>query len=158
VPKGMFLALKKQSFIMEGFCMAKTSLKEISKKMRRLDLCMMTTFTNRGMISSRPMSNNGDVKYDGNSYFFTTTEGHLVKDLKKNAHVNLAFTGPKKLFLSVTGEARVIKDRATMQKHWVDELDNWFDNGVDSPDLVMITVKAKRIKYWQKEKEGEWVL
>jgi general stress protein 26 len=126
--------------------------------MRKLDLCMMTTFTSRGMISSRPMSNNGDVKYDGNSYFFTTTEGHLVKDLKKNAHVNLAFNGPKKLFVSVTGEAKIITDRATMQEHWVDELDNWFEDGVDSPDLVLIKVKAKRIKYWQKETEGEWVL
>jgi general stress protein 26 len=77
--------------------MAKKSLHEVSQKLRNLDLCMMTTIT----------KNNGDVEYDGNSYFFTWRKSRLAKDLKKNSHVNLAFNGKKALFVSVAGKAKL---------------------------------------------------
>jgi general stress protein 26 len=135
--------------------MAKTSLKEVSKKMKNLDLCMMTTVTKNGMTAARPMSNNGDVDYDGNSYFFTWNKSQLVKDLKKDSHVSLSFNGAKKLFVSVSGKAKIIKDQSKMEPHWVPDLEKWFENGIETPGLVMIQVKAKHIKYWQGEEEGE---
>lgn len=130
----------------------------MSKKMRDLDLCMMTTITKSGMTASRPMSNNGDVEYDGNSYYFTWEKSHLVKDLEKNNHVSLTFSGPKKLFLSVSGKAKLIRSKDKMAEHWVKSLDQWFKDGIDTKGVVMINVKAKRIKYWQEEDEGEIVL
>ncbi|MBC7387424.1 MAG: pyridoxamine 5'-phosphate oxidase family protein [Cryobacterium sp.] len=135
--------------------MAKKSLKEISKKMRNVDLCMMTTITSSGMTASRPMSNNGDVEYDGNSYFFTWEKSRLIKDLKKNNHVNLSFKGKKDLFISVAGKAKLVHSRTKMEKHWVKDLDVWFEDGLDTPGIVMIHVLAKHVKYWQKEEEGE---
>jgi general stress protein 26 len=87
---------------------AKKSLKEISKKMRHLNLCMMTTVTGRGMTTSRPMSNNAEVEYDGNSYFFTWEDSRLVDDLKKNPHTNISFNGKNKIFVSVVGEGEVV--------------------------------------------------
>jgi general stress protein 26 len=50
--------------------MANKKLKELSRKMKKLDICLLTTQNGRGGLHSRPMSNNGDVAYDGNSYFF----------------------------------------------------------------------------------------
>ena len=138
--------------------MAKKTLKDISKKMRDLDLCMMTTITKNGMTASRPMSNNGDVEYDGNSYYFTFEKSRLVKDLEKNKHVTLTFTGAKKLFLSVTGKAKLVRSKDKMAEHWVKSLDQWFKDGIDTKGVVMIHVNAKRIKYWQEEQEGEVVL
>lgn len=135
--------------------MPKKSLKDISKKMKDLDLCMMTTVTSGGMTASRPMSNNGEVEYDGNSYFFTWGKSRLAKDLKRNPHVNLAFNGPKKLFVSVTGKAKLTKDPEQMAEHWNDSLNQWFKDGVETKGVVMIKVKARRIKYWQNEEEGE---
>jgi general stress protein 26 len=38
------------------------------------------------------------------------------------------------------------------------DLDNWFDQGVATPNLVLIKVKAKRIKFWDDGDEGEAVL
>ena len=49
--------------------MAPKTLQYISNKMKSIDLCTMTTKSTRGALTSRQMSNNGDVKYDGNSYF-----------------------------------------------------------------------------------------
>lgn len=138
--------------------MANKSLKKIAKKMRKLDLCMMTTITTGGMTASRPMSNNGDVEYDGHSYFFTWAKSHLVKDLKKNKHVNLSFVGKKKTYISVSGTAKLITDKNLMKDHWTKDLDVWFEDGIETPGVTMIDVAAKRIKFWEKEEEVEIVL
>jgi len=38
--------------------------------MRKLDFCMMTTQSDKGM-RARPMSNNGEVEFDGDVWFFS---------------------------------------------------------------------------------------
>lgn len=138
--------------------MAKKTLKKITEMMRDLDPCMMTTITKNGMAASRPMSNNSDVKFDGTSYFFTWAKSQLAKDIAKNSHVNLSFTGAKKfkkLFVSVSGKAKLIKDKTLMREHWTKDLEIWFDKGVDTPGIVMIEVDAKKAKYWHGGDEGE---
>ncbi|MFD2935808.1 pyridoxamine 5'-phosphate oxidase family protein [Spirosoma flavum] len=135
--------------------MAEKSLKEVAAKMKQLDIAMLTTQTGKGQLTSRPMSNNGDVEYNGNSYYFTFEGARTVKDIDENAHVNLSFEGPKKLYISINGKAALIRDKAKMKEHWVKDLEVWFENGLDTPGVVMIHVKAERIKYWQGEDEGE---
>ena len=49
----------------------------------------------------------------------------------------------------------MIRDKAQFMAHWVPDLEAWFEQGVDTPGLVLIKVHAKRIKYWEGEEEGE---
>ena len=135
--------------------MADKTLKEIAAKMANLDYALLTTYTSRGQLSSRPMSNNGDVAYDGNSYYFTFEESRTVRDISENPHVNLGFSGAKGLFVAITGTAHLIRQKAIMQQHWVPSLNQWFPQGVDTPGVVLVRVEARRIKYWQGEDEGE---
>lgn len=44
---------------------------EIAAKFNKIDFCMMSTKGSTQEISNRPMSNNGDVDYDGGSCFFS---------------------------------------------------------------------------------------
>ena len=136
----------------------KKSLSEISKKMSKLDICQMTTQTARGYLTSRPMSNNGDVEYDGNSWFFTYEKSRTVQDIEENKQVNLSFAGPKGLYISVAGQAKIIHSKPLMSEHWLPELKQWFKDGIDTPGIVMIHVKGRRIKYWQEADEGEIVI
>lgn len=135
--------------------MAKKSMKDVAEKMRKLDICMVSSQTARGLITSRPMSNNGDVEYDGNSYFFTWDDSQLAKDITENPQVNLAFSGPKNLYISVVGKAKLVKNKTKMAEHWLEQLNMWFKKGIETPGAVMVHVKANRIKYWQNEEEGE---
>lgn len=135
--------------------MTKKTLGDISSKMKDLDICMLTTQTARGQLSSRPMSNNGEVEYEGNSYFFTFEKSKLVKDIEENAQVNLGFNGKDDLYISLTGKAKLIRNKEKLQERWQDQLKQWFPQGVDTPGIVMVHVKAGRIKYWQREEEGE---
>ena len=45
--------------------MSEMTLSDLSKAMRSIDFAMLSTRTEGGEIAGRPMSNNGDVDYDG---------------------------------------------------------------------------------------------
>lgn len=138
--------------------MAKTSMKKLSTMMKGIDLCMLTTVNGRGAPLSRPMSNNGQVDYDGTSYFFTDKKALMVRELQKNPSVGLTFTQSgllSKTFISVTGKASLTNDKLEMQKHWSPDLEVWFKDGLDTKGIMMIEVKAKHIKFWKNNEEGE---
>jgi general stress protein 26 len=130
-------------------------LTDISKKMKNLDICMLSTHAGRGQLNSRPMSNNGDVEYDGNSYFFSYDGSSLVNEIAADAHVNLSFEGTKHLFITMAGKASLIRSRAKMEEHWIGELTQWFKEGLDTPGIVMIQVESSLIRYWEGEEQGE---
>ncbi len=141
--------------------MTQKSLADIAAKMRGIDIAMLSTKTAGGEIASRPMSNNGDVDYDGDSYFFTWDASRVVADIENDDRVSLAFSvepgllDGAGLFVAVEGKAAVIRDKAQFKAHWSPDLDTWFQQGIDTPGLVLLKVHARRIKYWEGEEEGE---
>jgi general stress protein 26 len=104
------------------------TLPELSKKMQGIDFSMLFTRAANGAMAGRPMSNNGDVEYDGDSYFFTSEKASM---------------------------AALIRDKASFSKHWTRELDRWFDQGVNTPGVVLIKVHAQRVHFWEGEDSGE---
>jgi general stress protein 26 len=137
--------------------MSKT-LAEISEKMRKIDIAMLSTHTDDGNIAGRPMSNNGDVEYDGDSYYFTMDNTRLVRDITQDRRVSLAFQDGQAFHVAVEGKASLVRERAEFAAHWSSDLERWFDQGVDTPGLVMIKVSATRVHYWDGEDDGEVTL
>lgn len=134
--------------------MKKASLSAIAAKMKNLDFCMMITQDGRNTYHSRPMSNNGKVEYDGNSWFFTYDKSRKVKHIKANPKVSLIYQDGKLLFIECYGKASIIKDKTLMQEKWVDDLDRWFSKGVNTPGICLLKVTATRVQFWDKEEEG----
>jgi general stress protein 26 len=138
--------------------MANKTLADIAEKMRGIDFAMLSTRTEGGQIAARPMSNNGDVDYDGDSYYFTYEQSRTVSDIEAEPRVSLAFSGSGNFYVAVEGKAKLIRDKATFEAHWTGELDNWFEDGADTPGCVMIHIAAERIKYWDGTENGEVTL
>ncbi|MEO6583085.1 MAG: pyridoxamine 5'-phosphate oxidase family protein [Ferruginibacter sp.] len=134
--------------------MATLSLSALAKQMKQLDICMMTTNTKRGSLNSRPMSNNRDVSYKGDSYFFTYEKTGKIKELEANSSVCLNFEGKDDMYISVAGKAKLIRNKETFKDHWQQSLNQWFPEGPDTKGIVLIHVKGTTLKYWQREKEG----
>src|ERR1700753_1366921 len=140
--------------------MYKLSHDEIAKEMAGIDIAILSTHTESGEIANRPMSNNGDVAYDGTSYYFSYEQAHAISDIGRNPKVGLGFASKaglfsKGIYVAVEGIAELIRDKAAFQQHWTSGLDKWFDHGVDTPGIVLIKVKAKRVTYWKGRDEGE---
>ena len=130
------------------------SLTALAKHMKQLDICMMTTNSKRGSMNSRPMSNNRDVTYKGDSYFFTYEKTGKIKDLEANPAVCLTFEGKDGLYMSVAGKAKLIRNKEAFKDHWQDSLNQWFPEGPETKGIVLIHMKGSMLKYWQREKEG----
>ncbi len=140
--------------------MSELTLPELSKKMAKLDFAMLTTISLEGGVSARPMSNNGDVDYDGDSYFFAYAQSRKILEIRADNEVGLSYTGAvgmlggPPLFVSVQGIASLIEDKAAFAEHWTKDLDRYFPEGIDTPGVVMIKVAAETIRYWDGGDEG----
>jgi general stress protein 26 len=144
--------------------MSKMTLKDISKEMRDIDIAMLSTHAENGQIAGRPMSNNREVDYDGDNYYFAFDQTMMVADIARDPKVSLTFQGKTGLFghdlflASVEGQGELIRDKASFKTHWTSGLDHWFKSGVDTPGLILIKVHATRIHYWRGQDEGELLL
>jgi general stress protein 26 len=144
--------------------MVQFTLPQLAKKMKDIDFTMLSTRAEGGQIAARPMSNNRDVDYDGDSYYFTTSDTVMVRDIERDPKVGLSLQGSAGLlkqrpfFAAIEGRADLIRDKGQFQAHWNSDLDRWFEQGIDTPGLVMIKVHAERAHYWDGEDEGEVTL
>lgn len=143
--------------------MTKT-LKELSEKMKDIDFAMLATRTRGGAIGARPMSNNREVDYSGDAWFFADDSALMVEDIAADPSVNLSYqgssgiVGQRPFFLSVEGQATLIRDKAQFADHWTKGLERWWPDGIDTPGIVLIKVSGRRAHYWDGEDAGELVL
>ncbi|WP_410483119.1 pyridoxamine 5'-phosphate oxidase family protein [Sphingobium sp. RSMS] len=137
------------------------TLDSLAEKMKDIDFAMLSTHADGGQIGARPMSNNQDVAYGGDSFYFTTEDTLMVKDIERDPRVGLSFQGrtgllkQNPLFIAVEGRADLIRDRDAFRAHWNSQLQDWFEEGPDTPGLVMIKVHAQRAHIWDGENEAE---
>lgn len=52
---------------------------------------------------------------------------------------------------------RFFKDKNMLKEKWVEGLDQWFSEGIDTPGICLIKVRASRVRFWHKEEEGEYI-
>lgn len=141
--------------------MAEKSLADLAEKMKDIDFTVLSTRTRSGAIAARPMSNNRQVDFDGDSFFFTCDETGTVADIEGDPNVGLAYQaksgllGMRPFFLTLEGRAELIRDKSRFAEHWTKDLDRWFKQGIDTPGLTLIKVSAERLHYWDGYDEGE---
>ena len=137
--------------------MKKVSLKALAAKMKNLDFCMMVTQDGRNVYHSRPMSNNGKVEFDGTSWFFTYSDSNKVKQIEGDPKISLIYQTDDMLFLECYGVASIVTQKAILAEKWMKELEMWFPQGIDTPGICLVKVVAKRVQFWHKEEEGEYI-
>ena len=126
--------------------------RRIAELLKDIDICMLVTRAD-GELRGRPMSNNGKVEYDGDSWFFSYRDARKIQEIEADPSVELAYVATEKgTWVSVEGRAEVVEDEERKRALWERDLEMWFKEGPDDPDVVLVKVSAERIHAWA---EGE---
>jgi len=120
--------------------------------MKDIDICMLTTVDDAsGRLRSRPMSLQ-EAEFDGQLWFFTYEDSGKVAEVQRDRHVNISFADKgKQNYVSVSGNAKTVTDRAKMQEFWNPVLKAWFPEGIDTPGIALLCVEVDQAEYWQSE-------
>jgi general stress protein 26 len=112
-------------------------------------ICMLTTMTSDGRHVSRPMAVQ-DVEFDGDLWYFAYGDSDLVQQIAVHPQVNVAFSDSKhNNWISISGAAERVEDRAKAEELWSAPLKAWFPDGLDTPGLTLVKVHAETAEYWE---------
>lgn len=124
-------------------------LQKLRELVKDIDFCMLTTVNEDGHLHSRPMSSNGDIDPNGDIWFFTNASSHKVSEIAKLPTVNVSFADPdNQRYVSVSGTAQLVLDRAKIDELWRPEFKIWFPEGKDDPDIALLRVSLEKAEYW----------
>ena len=125
-------------------------LPAIAELLAKLDICMLTSRAGDGTLHGRPMSNNGEVEYDGDSWFFAAADSRKVREIEADPQVELAFIDSRAAtWVNVEGVASIVRDDlAAKRRLWLTDLERWFPDGPDDPSVVLIKVHARHVDAW----------
>lgn len=111
------------------------------------DVAMLVTSTSDGRMRARPMALAKRSGEDGHLYFATAVDSPKVHEVEEDSRVNVVMQS-KARFVSVTGRARVMKDRALVERLWSETWKVWFPAGKDDPALCIVAVDPEEAEYW----------
>lgn len=112
--------------------------------MEKISICMLTTLDG-DRIRSRPMA--AFVRRDENAvHFLGDVRHHKDDEIERHPNVGLAFADGQK-FVSVTGHARISRDKAKIKELWGPSAKAWWDSP-DDPNLRVLTVTPDDAEYW----------
>ena len=124
-------------------------LEKLRDLIKEIDFCMLTTVDESGDLHSRPMSSNGDIDEDGDIWFFTNASSHKVSEIEKLPKVNVSFADPdNQRYVSVSGTAQLVRDRAKIDELWRPQFKMWFPEGKDDPEVALLRVTLEKAEYW----------
>ncbi len=131
------------------------AISQIAAIIGEIDLCFLATRGEGGQLHARPMSNNGQVEWDGRSWFFAPRTGRLVAELRADPSAVAAYRAEEGYtFVSVSGRATIESDAELKKQYWLPELERWFPNGPDDEDVALIRLDAEHADWWTEEGDG----
>jgi general stress protein 26 len=135
------------------------SNKEGIEKIQELaknETCLFCTFEEDCRLNTRPMSTQ-DVDDEGQVWFFSRYDSDKNMQIDDNHKVQLLYSNPgKQHYLSIEGEANILRDRNKTDEIWNPIAKAWFTEGKNDPSLTLIKVRPRQIHYWE-TKDGKMV-
>ena len=118
------------------------------KLVKEIRFAMLTTVDSTGRLSSRPMTT-VQKEFTGELWFFTSLQSTPAVDIASNAAVGVQYCDPgKDVYISISGDAHIERDRVKMESLWSPMVKAWFPKGIDDPDLGLLCVDAHEAEYW----------
>lgn len=141
-------------------------IEELYELVDEIEIAMLTTRRGDGRLVSRPMATQ-DRHEGADLWFVTDIETHKIDELEDDPNVNVAYLHDRtKEWVSVSGTARISRDRDLIRELYDRSWKVWFpegddeaeDGGPDDPRLALILVDADTVVYMKQDRSTPAVL
>jgi general stress protein 26 len=124
------------------------AVEKLARMIHGITYAMMTTVDAEGCMRSRPMATQ-NTEFDGTLWFFTGASTCKAGEIQRDQHVNLSYAQPEEnRYVSVSGRATLVRDRAKIEELWNPAYKAWFPKGKEDPDIALIRVDVDKAEYW----------
>jgi general stress protein 26 len=125
-----------------------TQLQTLRDEIKEVKVAMLFTQETDNSFRSRPMYTH-QVDDQGNIWFFTWKDSDKVRAIQKNPQVNIAYADPGgDTYVTVSGTAQLVLDRAKMEELWKPILKAWFPDGLEDPNISLLKIAISKAEYW----------
>ena len=123
-------------------------IEQVADLIRGIRVAMLTTVDANGELHGRPMATQ-DFDFDGTLWFFTAADSEKAAELERDARVAVSYVDPdRSRYVSLSGAARLVRERKKMRELWTPVLKAWFPRELDDPELALIEVRVTGGEYW----------
>jgi general stress protein 26 len=127
---------------------ANDGMKKLAELIGAARIAMLATLESNGSLRSRPLATL-ELDSSGRLWFFTSVSAPKIEEIAHHKQVNLSYSDPDKQdYVSISGPAELVRDRARMRSLWTAWVEPWFPRGVDDPDLALLCVQIEQAEYW----------
>lgn len=122
---------------------------KLRELIKDIDIAMLTTLDAEGSLRSRPMGTQ-KTEFDGDLWFFTSMDTGMVSEILRDNRVNVSYAASgKDKYVSVSGRALLLNDRAKMEELWSPVYKAYFPDGLDDPNLRLLKIDVEKAEYWE---------
>ncbi len=122
------------------------------KLLHQFHTAMLVTHVGEDRLRARPMAvakaEDGD---EGRVWFLTHAESAKAHEIDVDTRVHLVCQNDRSAYLSLSGHAELVHNRAKVEELWQEPFKVWFPGGKDDPHLVLIAVRPEEGEYWDNE-------
>ena len=123
-----------------------TQQETFQRVLEHFSTAMLVTHGMDGLPRARPMFVAG-TQPSGDLWFVTSADSGKVDELRLDRRVAATFQSSSR-YLSISGHAEVVRDRAMIDALWSATWEAWFEKGRDDPSLCLIRMRAHEAEYW----------
>ncbi len=118
----------------------------LAKLMRHFRFAMLTTVTDEGSLVAHPLTVQ-DTEFDGDLWFVLSTESTTAQNLARDPQAGVSLSS-NSAWVSLSGTASFVSDRAKLEEVWSGPLEAWFPGGIDDPTVGLLKFDAESAEYW----------
>ena len=124
------------------------AITKLGELINDIDIAMLTTVDDDGTLRSRPMGTQ-KAEFDGDLWFLTRVDTAKVDEIQRESQVNVSYAKPdKNRYVSVSGTAVLINDKAKIDEFWDPIYKAFFPEGKDDPRLRLLKVHVQKAEFW----------
>lgn len=123
-------------------------IEKLNELIKGIKVAMLTTVDTDGTLRSRPMYTQ-ENEAGGDLWFFTDTDSAKAEEIAKDPRVNVSYADPdSQRYVSLSGTAEMLHDRAKMKELWNPVAKGWYPDGPEDPRLALLRVNVEKAEYW----------